>query len=87
MATNEKNARYVRPSSEGGWDVIGEGHRRASAHAATESEAIQRAREIVKQAGGGEVRVMNKYGKLVDRNSVSGSKLRNLARASLIGRR
>lgn len=87
MATNEKNTRYVCPSAEGGWDVIGEGHRRASAHASTQSEAIQRAREILKNVGGGEVRVMNKYGKLVDRDSVSSSRLRSFARARLSARK
>jgi hypothetical protein len=79
MATKSKTARYVRPSAEGGWDVIGEGHRRASAHAATEAEAIDRARDIVKNQGGGEIRVMNKYGKLVERDTIRPSRIARLA--------
>jgi hypothetical protein len=70
MATNGKVAQYVQPNIEGGWDVLGEGHRRVSAHTATQTEAIDRARQIVKDQGGGEILVMNEYGKLVERDTV-----------------
>ncbi len=65
--------RYVQPNRrEGGWDVIKPGHKRASAHAATQAEAVERAREMVRSEGGGEIRVKNKYGKLTDRDTVAG---------------
>jgi len=65
--------RYVVPNSErGGWDVVKEGHERASAHAPTKVEAVNRAREIIKGRGGGELRIANKQGKLIDSDSVRG---------------
>lgn len=63
--------RYVKQNASGGWDVLKEGDRRASVHAKTQSEAVTRARAIVRKAGGGEVRVMNRAGKIVDSNTVS----------------
>jgi hypothetical protein len=55
--------RYVRPS-RGGWDILAEGQRRTVLRSATKSSAIARAREIVRREGGGEVRVMNRFGKV-----------------------
>jgi hypothetical protein len=72
MVAKTTSARYVRPNLDGGWDVIKEGHRRVSAHSASKAEAVGRARELAERDGGGEVRVMNKYGKLVERTTVSG---------------
>lgn len=72
MVVKTASARYVRPNLDGGWDVIKEGHRRVSAHSASREEAVDRARELAKSDGGGEVRVMNKYGKLVKRATVPG---------------
>jgi hypothetical protein len=43
----------------GGWDVKKENAQRASAHTDTKREAEQRAREIVRNQGGGEVRIQN----------------------------
>jgi hypothetical protein len=72
MVVKTAGARYVRPNLDGGWDVIKAGHRRVSAHSATKEEAVGRARELAKSDGGGEVRVMNKYGKLVTRDTIPG---------------
>ena len=66
--------RYVVPNPEGGWDVVKENHERASAHTDTKKEAIDRAREIVRNQGGGEIRIANKDGKLIDADTVKGPK-------------
>jgi hypothetical protein len=66
------NDRYVQPNKErGGWDVIKEGHARASVHTDTKAEAIDRAREIIKNEGGGELRIKNEQGRLIESNTVS----------------
>lgn len=64
--------RYVVPNQErGGWDVIKEDHERASAHANTKAAAVNRAREIVRNQGGGEIRIANQQGRLIDSDTVS----------------
>lgn len=60
------NDRYVVPNPEGGWNVVREGHERASAHTRTKAQAVDRAREIVENLGGGEVRIDNKQARLID---------------------
>jgi hypothetical protein len=65
------NDRYVQPNKErGGWDVVKEGHHRASAHTRTKAEAINRAREIVRNQGGGELRIKNERGRLIDSDTI-----------------
>jgi hypothetical protein len=66
--------RYVVPNPEGGWDVTKEDHKRASAHTDTKKEAVDRAREIVRNQGGGEIRIQNKQGKFIDSDTVRGPK-------------
>jgi Uncharacterized protein conserved in bacteria (DUF2188) len=63
--------RYVKQATDGGWDVVKEGHRRATAHGATKRAAVKAARELVRQEGGGEVRVMNHTGKIVEADTIS----------------
>jgi hypothetical protein len=66
------STRYVKKAVEGrGWDVLKEGHRRATAHGATKADAIKEARDLVRGEGGGEVRVLNRTGKVVDARTVS----------------
>jgi hypothetical protein len=61
------NDRYVVPNKErGGWDVVKEDHERASVHTQTKNQAIDRARQIVENQGGGEVRIANKDGRFGD---------------------
>jgi len=63
--------RYVQPNKErGGWDVVKEGHKQASAHTETKADAIDRARQIVKNQGGGELRIKNEQGRLIDSSTV-----------------
>jgi hypothetical protein len=66
--------RLVKQNASGGWDVIKDGHLRSSVHADTKSAAVARARDIVRNEGGGEVRVMNHAGKVTDSNKVSARK-------------
>lgn len=65
------NRRHVTPSEKGGWDVKKPGASRASAHADTQAEAIGRAKKIVENAGGGEVRIHGRDGKIRDSDTVA----------------
>ncbi|WP_106814450.1 DUF2188 domain-containing protein [Microbacterium timonense] len=73
MARNDED-RYVVPNEErGGWDVIKEHAKRASAHRMTQADAIKRAHEIVEKTGRGrgDVRIQGKDGKFRDAESGS----------------
>jgi uncharacterized protein YdaT len=65
------NRRHVVPNSDGGWDVKKPGASRASAHTGTQKEAINRAKEIVDNAGGGEVRIHGRDGKIRNSDTVA----------------
>jgi len=65
-----KNSRHVVPNPSGGWDVKKPGGERRSAHAGTQAEAINRARQIVGSAGGGEVRIHGRDGRIRDSDTV-----------------
>ena len=62
--------RHVVPNPEGGWDVVRPRADRASAHLSTQSEAIDRAREIVGNLGGGEVLIHGRDGRIRDLDTV-----------------
>jgi uncharacterized protein DUF2188 len=77
MSKANDSDRYVVPNSErGGWDVVKEKHQRASAHERTQKEAVDRARQIVDNLGGGEVRIQRRHGGFRDSDTQSGSKHR-----------
>jgi uncharacterized protein YdaT len=58
MGKGNDTDRYVVPNRErGGFDVVKEDHKRASAHADTQKQAIERAKKIADNLGGGEVHV------------------------------
>lgn len=77
MPKGNDSDRYVVPNKErGGWDVKKENAERASAHTGTKKEAVDRAREIVSNQGGGEIRIANKEGRLIDSDTVRGPKHR-----------
>ena len=66
------NDRYVQPNKErGGWDVVKELHKQASAHTETKEQAINRARQIIRNQGGGELRIKNERGQLIESNTVT----------------
>ncbi len=62
--------RYVVRNPEGGWDVKRPGADRASAHERTQAEAEQRAKEIVANLGGGEVRIQGRDRRFRDSDTV-----------------
>lgn len=65
-----KDDRYVVKNPKGGWDVKAGGAKRASAHKDTQAKAEQRAKKIVENLGGGEVRVQGKDGRFRDSDTV-----------------
>lgn len=73
MTKKNDSDRYVVPNKErGGWDVVKEDHKRASAHAPRKQEAIDRARKIVNGQSGGEIRIADKQGRFSDSDTVGG---------------
>jgi hypothetical protein len=62
--------RYVRQNRKGRWEVLEEGQRRSLLQADTKKDALARARAIVKRSGGGEIRVVNKVGKVVNSSKI-----------------
>ena len=68
----EGNNRHVVPNPNGGWDVVAPNAGRASAHRDTQADAIDRARDIVTNAGGGEVRIHGRDGQIRDTDTVGG---------------
>jgi len=74
MGTN----RNVVPSPGGGWDVTGAAKGK-SAHTRTQAEAIDRAKQIVERAGGGEVTIHGRDGKIREKDTVDpGNDPRNI---------
>lgn len=61
MTTANDSDRYIVPKG-GRWAVVKEGHRRASACFLLKEDAIERGRQIVRNLGGGELRIQNEDG-------------------------
>jgi hypothetical protein len=66
-----RNERHVTPDPEGGWNVVKPNADRASAHLDTQAEAVDRAREIVGNSGGGEVVIHGKDGRIRDSDTIA----------------
>ena len=66
----KKNDRYVVKHPDG-WAVKGPGAERASDILPTQRQAEQRAKEIVSNRGGGEVRIQGQDGKWRDSDTVA----------------
>ena len=64
------NNRHVVPNPDGGWDVKAPHASRASSHHDTQAEAENRAKDIVQNAGGGEVRIHRPDGRIRDSDTV-----------------
>lgn len=62
--------RHVVPNPDGGWQVRKEGARRASSTHSTKEEAVDRAREILRNADGGEIVVRGRDGQIRDSDTV-----------------
>lgn len=65
-----RNERHVVPNPDGGWDVRAPGAGRSSSHQRTQRDAIDRAREIVGNSGGGEVVIHGQDGRIRDSDTV-----------------
>lgn len=63
--------RHVFPSEGGGWDVRAPGAERASSHHDTQADAVDRAREIVHNVGGGEVVIHRPDGRIRDSDTIA----------------
>jgi hypothetical protein len=64
------NRRHVNPNPKGGWDVNAPGAKRSSGHFDTQGEAINRAREILRGSGGGELTIHDRHNKIRDSDTV-----------------
>lgn len=64
-------SRHVVANPDGGWDVKKPGSSRASVHTSTQQEAVTRARDIVRNEGGGEVRIHGRDGKIRDSDTIA----------------
>jgi hypothetical protein len=64
------NRRHVVPGDDGKWQVKAPDAKRASSTHDTQKEAIARAKEIVGNAGGGEVPIHGRDGKIRDSDTV-----------------
>lgn len=67
---SKKNDRHVVQRPDGKWAVKAPGAKRASAVADTQAGAQDRARRIVGNAGGGEVRIHGRDGRIRDSDTV-----------------
>ena len=63
--------RHVVPNPDGGWDVKAPGGKKASSHHDTQADAERRAKEIVGNAGGGEVVLHRPNGQIRDSDTVA----------------
>lgn len=65
-----RRERHVVPNSDGGWDVVAPGGARRSSHHGTQADAIDRARTIVGNSGGGEIVIHGRDGRIRDSDTV-----------------
>jgi hypothetical protein len=65
-----RNERHVVSNPDGGWNVVPPRAQRPSAHVDTQAEAIDRARQIVHNTGGGEVVIHRPDGSIRDSDTV-----------------
>lgn len=65
-----RNERHVVPDPGGGWNVRAPNADRSSGHFDTQQQAIDRARDIVRNTGGGEVVIHDRRGRVRDSDTV-----------------
>lgn len=66
-----RNERHVTRDPEGGWNVVKPNAARVSDHLDTQAGAIDRAREIVGNSGGGEVVIHGRDGRIRDSDTIA----------------
>lgn len=71
MGRGNDNDRTVQQRPDGRWEVVKEDHQRASATADTQKQAIDAARPIIRNAGGGELRIKGRDGRYRDSDTIS----------------
>jgi hypothetical protein len=73
MATRTANRNVQHNERLGGWQVVRAGERLASAFDETKEGAVEKAKAMVRHEGGGEVRVKDDLGKVVESQRVRGT--------------
>lgn len=63
-------ARHVVPTGDGKWAVKAPGGKRASSVSGTKREALDKARQVVRNQGGGEVRIHGRDGRIQDSDTI-----------------
>lgn len=71
VGTGNDNDRYVQQRPDGRWEGVKEDHQRASLVADTQKEVIDRTREIVRNAGGGELVIKGRDGLIRDKDTIA----------------
>lgn len=71
MPNKKPESRHVVKNPAGGWDVKRPGASRVSAHESTQAEADKRAREIIRNAGGGERITHGRDGKIRSKDTIA----------------
>jgi len=70
---SQTSNRNVQPNDYiGGWEIVRAGSARALAFDRTREGAVRKARAMVRREGGGEVRVKNRVGKVVESKRIRG---------------
>jgi hypothetical protein len=88
MPKGTDSDRYVVPNRErGGYDVVKADRRRVSAHERSQRDAIKRAKQIVSNLGGGEVRIQGQDGRIRASDTVVGPKQKESRAPDRRGRR
>ena len=64
------NQRIVQQRPDGRWEVVAPGHQRASLVTDTQAEAIDAARPMLSNSGGGELRVKGRDGRFRDSDTI-----------------
>jgi Uncharacterized protein conserved in bacteria (DUF2188) len=68
---SKRSDRLVVPARERGWDMVAPGSQCASSHHNTQQAAIDRAREIIRNEGGGEIVIHGRRGIIRDSDTVA----------------
>lgn len=71
MGRPNDNDRYVQHRQDGKWELVKEDHRRASAVGDTQAQMIDRGRQAVRNAGGGELVIKGRDGRIRDRDTIA----------------
>lgn len=68
---SKPNSRHVVPNRKGGWDVEKPDASRASVHCETQAEAVDRARQILHNSGGGELNIHGRDGQIRQKDTIA----------------